>query len=283
MSVKTERTVRERTTTGEELTHADRVAWGKDARALTPPESHVEFTPDKSRDPVGLLLEQAKSRVPTVTAQSESLSGAGTCSLEVRWIFRGQLADAVAAWFERFPAEMTAVEDAYLLEPYLPGLSVKVRGGRALEVKVYQRSPGLLDAAGRACGRVESWKKWSFPHGPATQSSGNSAGWRPVSKRRRISWFSLAGEPFPPGVHGLGEEPRCAVELTEARVGRGAWWTLGFEATGPAGLQRSGLEAAAAVVFAQALPCGVVLGLEDSMSYAQWLRSRPAAGSDTEA
>ena len=130
------------------------------------------------------------------------------------------------------------------------------RGAAALEVKVYQGSLGLLDAAGRACGRVESWKKWSFPHGPASQGSGNRAGWRPVSKRRRISRFSLVGEPFPAGVQGLGEEPKCAVELTEARAGCGAWWTVGFEATRPVGLQRSGLEAAAAVVFAQALPCG---------------------------
>jgi uncharacterized protein (DUF2252 family) len=31
---------------------------------VAPLESHAEFTPDASRDPVGLLLEQAKSRVP---------------------------------------------------------------------------------------------------------------------------------------------------------------------------------------------------------------------------
>jgi uncharacterized protein (DUF2252 family) len=37
---------------------------GKDARAQAPLESHAEFTPDAARDPVGLLLEQAKSRVP---------------------------------------------------------------------------------------------------------------------------------------------------------------------------------------------------------------------------
>jgi hypothetical protein len=64
MSVKTEGTVRERARTGEQLTHADRVAQGKDARALAPLESHAQFTPDRSRDPVGLLLGQAKSRVP---------------------------------------------------------------------------------------------------------------------------------------------------------------------------------------------------------------------------
>ena len=48
----------------EQLTHADRVARGKDARAQAPLESHADFTPDASRDPVGLLLEQAKTRVP---------------------------------------------------------------------------------------------------------------------------------------------------------------------------------------------------------------------------
>ena len=48
----------------EHLSRADRVARGKDARALAPLESHAEFTPDGSRDPVGLLLEQAKTRVP---------------------------------------------------------------------------------------------------------------------------------------------------------------------------------------------------------------------------
>ena len=48
----------------ERLSRADRVARGKDARAVTPLESHAEFAPDGPRDPVGLLLGQAKSRVP---------------------------------------------------------------------------------------------------------------------------------------------------------------------------------------------------------------------------
>jgi uncharacterized protein (DUF2252 family) len=48
----------------EQISRADRVARGKDARAVTPLESHAEFQPDGSRDPVGLLLSQATSRVP---------------------------------------------------------------------------------------------------------------------------------------------------------------------------------------------------------------------------
>ena len=48
----------------EQLSRADRAARGKDARAAAPLESHAEFAPGGPRDPVGLLLGQAGSRVP---------------------------------------------------------------------------------------------------------------------------------------------------------------------------------------------------------------------------
>jgi uncharacterized protein (DUF2252 family) len=48
----------------EQLTRADRVALGKDARAAAALESHAEFAPAGKRDPVGLLLGQAMTRVP---------------------------------------------------------------------------------------------------------------------------------------------------------------------------------------------------------------------------
>lgn len=146
-------------------------------------------------------------------AQTESLSTEGVRSLEVRWIFSGELAGVVDGWFARFPTEMTVLEDAYLLDPHLPGLSVKMREGRALEVKAYRGSPGRLEVAGRARGRLESWQKWSFPHGPVGRGGGGSAGWRAVSKRRRISRFSLAGGPAKAGDRGSDEGPGCAVKL----------------------------------------------------------------------
>jgi len=47
------------------LTPAERAARGKAARARTPRESHAMFDPPPDRaDPIGLLLQQAKSRVP---------------------------------------------------------------------------------------------------------------------------------------------------------------------------------------------------------------------------
>jgi hypothetical protein len=195
-------------------------------------------------------------------------------SLEVRWIFPGQLEAAVAGWFGRFPARTESREDTYLLDPPLPGLSVKVRGGAALEVKAYRGSPGILQVAGRARGLVEAWKKSSFPFSPLSQDCGDRAGWRPVRKRRRISGFSSASRQIVASTAGPGQQPRCEVELTEVRTRGQDWWTLGFEATGPADLLRSELEATAALVFAQALPGGVEPGLDESRSYAAWLGQR---------
>ena len=216
------------------------------------------------------------AETPGLTAASSS---GGIGSLEVRWIFPGQLETAAVRWFERFPARMESREDTYLLDPLLPGLSVKIRDGLALEIKVYRGSPGILEVAGHARGSMESWQKWSFPVNPLSPGSGNPAGWRPVRKRRRISRFSLVSGQVVARAPGLRQEPGCEVELTEIRTRGQDWWTLGFETTGPADLLRSELEATAALVFGQALPGGVELGPDDSRSYAEWLGHQPGTGS----
>jgi hypothetical protein len=196
-------------------------------------------------------------------------------SLEVRWIFPGQMDSAVAEWFGRFPAGTESREDSYLLDPQLRGLSVKIRGDGALQVKAYLGSPGILEVAGRARGRMESWQKWSFPFRPSGEDSITPPGWTPVRKRRRISQFSSASGTAVARVPTMGQQPRCVVELTDVHASGQHWWTLGFEASGAADLLHSELEAAATLVFAQALPGGVVPGPEDSRSYAQWLCQQP--------
>ena len=142
----------------------------------------------------------------------------GVRSLEVRWIFPGQLQTSVVEWFGRFPTWIESREDTYLLDPQLRGLSVKVRGGRALEVKVYGGSPGILDVMGYARGRLEFWQKWSFPFGSLGQGSADPAGWRPVRKRRRIGQFSATNGPIAARGAGLIQEPKCVVELTEVHI-----------------------------------------------------------------
>jgi hypothetical protein len=218
-----------------------------------------------------LAVSQCQEHVTMTAEPPQNPVTEAVRSLEVRWIFPGQLEAAVARWFGRFPARTEAREDAYLLDPQLRGLSVKVRGGGALEVKMYRGSPGILEVAGRARGRLESWQKWSFPFSPPRQDSGNPAGWRSVRKKRRISRFSEASGQIVAPAPGLGQEPQCEVELTEIHTSGQDWWTLGFEATGPADLPCSALQATAALVFAQALPGGVEPGPDESRSYAEWL------------
>ena len=214
--------------------------------------------------------------MPTEPPHSTVTEGGRT--LEVRWIFPGQLETAVAEWFARFPAGTESREDTYLLDPRSRELSVKIRGGRALEVKVYRGSPGILEMAGRARGRMESWQKWSFPFCAPVQDRGEPADWRAVRKRRRISRFSRASGPLVARVPGPGQQPECRVELTEVRVNGQDWWSLGFEATGAPHLLRSELQATAALVFAQALPGGAQPGTDESRSFAEWLCRQPGAG-----
>lgn len=104
---------------------------------------------------------------------------------------------------------------------------------------------------------------------PPDSGGADLPGWRPV--RKLIRRFPAANGHSAPAIGGQGEEPRCEVELTEIRAGGQAWWTLGFEATGPASQLRTQLEATAALVFAQPLPGGIELATDHSQSYQQWL------------
>jgi hypothetical protein len=169
-------------------------------------------------------------------------------------------------------------EDVYLLDPRLPGMAAKLRNGRAFKVKVYRGSPGILEVAGCARGRLESWDKWSLPCDLLSQDDAALPGRRPV--RKLIRKFTLTGGQSVARVPASAEEAACEVELTEVDVGGQASWTLAFEATGPTRLLRAELETAAALVFAQALPDGVELGTDDSRSYAQWLTCGDARTSD---
>jgi len=89
----------------------------------------------------------------------------------------------------------------------------------------------------------------------------------------------LAAGPVAARGPGPGSEPQCEVELTEVRTRGQDWWTLGFEATGPAGLLRSELQATAALVFAHALPGSVEPRPDESRSYAEWLGQQRGADS----
>jgi hypothetical protein len=193
-------------------------------------------------------------------------------TLEVRWIRPGELDAPTLEWFGRFPAAAESREDDYLISPNLTGLSVKIRGGRALEVKVFRGRRGELSLAAGVRGLMESWQRWSFPVGSEIRGGPDSTSWRSVHKVRRISFF-VAGEgrlsaSVPTPERGTG----CAVELTEVTMHGRNWWTLGLEAAGPPDGLRGLVEGTAALLFEQPLPGGLELTQADSSSYYGWLR-----------
>ena len=212
---------------------------------------------------------------------SDVAVSSGPPNLEVRWIRSGEIDPRLLEWFGRFPATAESREDDYLINPDLDGLSVKIRGGGALEVKFYHGYHGVLDVPGHARGRMESWQKWSFPLGSPTHVVGAAATWRSVRKIRRMTFFSLAEGQLSAGVLQPRPDTGCAVELTEVEMKGQSWWTLALEATGP----RDGLEgllrATAALVFEPAMTDGLELSSADSGSYVSWLRDRLSAEQPT--
>ena len=211
-----------------------------------------------------------------MAALAEDPTAGPVDSLEVRWIVPGQLPSAMLEWFARFPAGTETRQDAYLLQPRLRGLSVKLRDGSALDVKSYLGSPGVLDLPGGGRGRLESWRKWSFPSGLPGPGGADLPGWVVVGKTRCGSWFPLASRPDLAQVRPPAAVAGCMAELTEVWVRGEQWWSVGFEAVGPVRLRRGALEHAAGLVFARALPPEVQFSLENSQSYAHWLGQCPA-------
>jgi hypothetical protein len=207
----------------------------------------------------------------TVTPAQVSTTGPAD-SLEVRWIIPGPLGAGMREWFARFPAAAEEREDAYLAWPRLEGLSVKLRD-RALEVKSYAGSAGILALPRRGRGRLERWRKWSFPCAALTPAGAMPPGWITVRKARSSSWFPLpAGQA--PGQPAAGTG--CSAELTEAAATGRRWWTVGLEATGSAGLLLDAVQHAVSRLFESPLPAGTELGLDNSLSYAQWLHRQAA-------
>lgn len=175
---------------------------------------------------------------------------------------------AMNEWFARFPGEIELREDTYLLYPWRSDLSVKVRDSRSLDVKSYLGTADALRAPVDGC--MERWRKWSFPCAPRVWEAPSPAGWLTVRKRRRTSRFHLSADQD--GAKRSGRaRASCAVELASVEVRGELWWSVGFEATGAAEMLRDALQGAADAMFAQAMPAGIKLGLDNSLSYASWL------------
>jgi hypothetical protein len=175
-------------------------------------------------------------------------------------------------WFGRFPVRTERRDDIYLVRLQQQDVSVKIRGGASLEVKVRQRDAGILHLPGRATGDMAQWQKWSFPLASQSHLLPTSAEWRRVGKTRRVTSVGTNAIPLADLRDGDG----CTVELTEIALAGHAWWTLGFEANGPLDGLQDRIDATVALVFSKPLPGGLELRAVDALSYSKWLAGMAA-------
>ena len=150
----------------------------------------------------------------------------GAISLEVRWIYRGQIPHAALAWVGPFDAWIEQREDRYLVDPAAPELGVKIKGGTELDLKAYRGGLGVLDVPGGGRGRLQRWEKWLFPLSAVALPPADGASWVALWKTRHRRSFRMSGEGLverPVTEAGL---PGCSVEVSGFTVGGEAWWTI---------------------------------------------------------
>lgn len=190
---------------------------------------------------------------------------------EVRWFLEGPVPGDARAWFRAVAGapEVEARTDRYVRPTSPDGLGVKWREGK-LEIKRRAEVVGEERFHVVVAGRVERWRKWSFPLAPPAELAQPAGDWIAVAKRRQVRYFAAE----PDGVRwlALGEQSAqaCGLELGEVRVGDVVWWSVCLEAFGPdeaALVER--LRRVAAHVVAVAEP--PALGAEHARSYPAWL------------
>jgi len=210
--------------------------------------------------PVGFLAFRRPARLST--------------TLEVRWIRRGPVPQAMIQWLGPFDDWIEQREDRYLVDPSGPDLGLKIKDGLIFDVKAFRGSAGKLTVPAAGRGRVELWEKWSFVlHGDAVPPA-DAEGWLALQKTRRRRSFEV-------GEHGVSERPvqqadlpGCSVELTEVAIGQEVWWTFGFEANGDRETLELNLHATAARLLRSPSDESGLLDLRHSISYAGWLHRR---------
>jgi hypothetical protein len=199
---------------------------------------------------------------------------------EVRWFHAGKIPGKLRSWFRKLAANADVKAglqplrtDHYLLERDTDALGVKFREGR-VEVKQRQGERRLSSFGPGWDGYVESWRKWGFPlidarrRGKDFESFDN---WIAVQKKRRVITYSISPKGKLIALSGdAGAERGCSVELTQVRVKKTLWWTLGFEAKGRRENLESTLEQVARAVLNGSAP--PTFEPTDSLSYPGWLQ-----------
>lgn len=191
---------------------------------------------------------------------------------EVRWFVEDPLPEAVEEWFHHVAGAHVweSRTDRYVRPASADGLGVKGRTGN-LEVKRLARVVGTEALHPDVVGRMELWRKWSFPLAAAARLTNDAGDWVAVTKRRQKGTFAVRDG----GVERVRREGQtgrgCSLEVAEVRAAGRTWWSVSFEAFGSyeEDALAATLRRAADHVFDTPPP--FALDAEASMSYPAWL------------
>jgi hypothetical protein len=158
---------------------------------------------------------------------------------EVRWFYRGSFPGGVLTWFTAGspePEEQPPRVDWYLQIANADALGIKLREGR-IELKQRLHQYGIVRLAADVDGRIEGWRKWSFPLAETQEfpeyANLEAQHWIRVRKERRLKKFSItAGGQVEPVPVGSLLSDGCNAELARVSAAGGQWWSLAFEAFG---------------------------------------------------
>lgn len=195
-------------------------------------------------------------------------------TIELRWFFPGFLPLAIVEWYE-YSAPTAETQDPrtdnYLNLFGTEKMSIKVREGR-LEVKKRYRKVEFVKLHPNVTGHLENWRKWSVNLGEVEQPhpSASTGNWISVTKSRRLCTYQFLSGRWQPVSFDLAPfDNGCEIELTTLNVGSQTWWTVAFEAFGPADSNRAMLRSVSTQIFAALEPPD--LSTENSFGYPWWL------------
>jgi len=153
-----------------------------------------------------------------------------------------------------------------------------------LEIKAQREAPREVHYPRGIVGRADAWIKFSLasPLVPKLETAIVSTGLSlvQVNKRRWLQRYST--DTGQPKLIAASDRPQegCLCELTALEVGDRKFWTLGFEAFGPAEHVDEILTATASFVFAPE-DCPSPLECRMSFPYPGWLLLLQSSGDRT--
>ncbi|MBN1673540.1 MAG: hypothetical protein JXR37_21015 [Kiritimatiellae bacterium] len=200
---------------------------------------------------------------------------------EVRWFYPGAVPREIHAWLQRAGCTLEAkpARTDHYLRLADEALGVKLREGR-LELKQRVDSAGVISLHQRAAGLVERWRKWSFALADSVEALNAllrpASCWIAVNKERALCTVPPPQTPREETPAPASPLQGCNLELTAVRAGRNEWWSLGFEAFGPAETVLASLRRATTRLFTGDEP--PTLHAEASYGYPKWLAGLPPPG-----